>query len=176
MNAAKQTFGVMPSARAVAFILSLCSIALAAFPAGAIEPDDPGKGFDYVFWGYSPPFSNGDADNRAVILLDIDDPASPRPYPEGPTFKLQAASPAFGRVEVEQDHPAVHVLIGPQTGPSRFILDHTDAATNTRVRANSLLEPYDRHYLRSVIDVVHEFRRTRFVADCPDGQCAEPEL
>lgn len=160
--------------------LSVTLLALALSPATAIDPGDPGKGFDYVFWGYSPPYGNGGSGNRAFLAIDIDEPNSPRPYPGGPEFKLWVENDDnSGRLDVNTITPNErHVLLPPlkQTDPERFIISHREndpLQGNILTRSNSVLEPYNQHYLRSYIDVVHNNMRTRYLVDCPEFNCAE---
>lgn len=146
----------------------------------AVDPPDPGKGFDYVLYGYSAAFGNGAPGNRAMLLLDIDDPTSSRPYPAGPKFKLLADNAVTsGVLEVLATSPATHTLIGVQdSNPARFLFTFTGTASNggsVIIAVDAALEANNLHYLRAVVDVVHKGMRTRYQVDCPPFVCDVPE-
>jgi hypothetical protein len=159
-------------------------IAMLASPAlEARDPADPGKGFDYVFYGFDPALPSqimeGSSRNRAMLLIDIDKAGSPRPYPGGPKFKFLAESTVgSGVLEVLTKTPTRHTLIGPQDNhPVRFVFTFRGAADNggnVAINEDAALEANARHYLRAVVDTVHRDRRTRYLANCPTFVCDVP--
>lgn len=173
------------SKKTIGFALAIASFAFYQKPVLARDPPDPGKGFDYVFFGYSPPLLKniveGSSQNRDMLLLDIDKPGSPRPYPDGPKFKLLSESPtASGILEILARLPTKHTLIGVQDNhPERFVFTFkggvADNGGAVTVNSDSALEANGQHYLRSVVDVVHKNKRTRFLANCPTFVCDVPE-
>lgn len=158
-----------------------CALALPAVSEARDPIVDTGKGFDYVFYGYSPPnpgpVVEGSSRNRAMLLLDIDKPGPPRPYPAGPQFKLLAESPVgSGELEVLTIKPTVHTLIGAQdNNPVRFVFTFRGKADNdggaVLVQSDAALEANGLHYLRDVVDVVHKSRRTRYLVNCDTPIC-----
>lgn len=146
----------------------------------ATDPPDPGKGFDYVFYGYSAPFGAGAPGNRAMLLMDIDNPSSPRAYPAGPKFKLLANNAVMsGVLEVNATSPNTRTLIGVQdSNPARYLFTFTGTASNggsVIIQADAALEANNLHYLRAVVDVVHKGMRTRYQVNCQPFNCEVPE-
>ena len=169
--------------RAALAVPVLAAAAVLPVVAQNRDPTDPGKGFDYVFYGYDPALPrtivNGFSTNRAMLLLDIDKPGSPRPYPQGPKFKLLAESnTGSGVLEVLTSSPVTNTLIGMQTDPVRFLFTYNGLADNggaVMLTTDALLEAYGLHYLRAVVNVVHNGRRTRYLVNCPTFVCDVPE-
>lgn len=165
-------------------IALLCCLLIWPSVSSARDPADPGKGFDYVFYGFSPPnpspVAEGSSRNRAMLLLDIDEAGSPRPYPAGPKFKLLVESPVgSGELEVLTSSPVWHRLIGKQDDhPARFIFSYFGAADNDGgaliIRSDAALEANGQHYLRDVIDVAHKRKRTRYRVNCETFDCDVP--
>ena len=165
-------------------IALLCCLLVWPSMTVARDPADFGKGFDYVFYGFSPPnpspIVEGSSRNRAMLLLDIDKANSPRPYPAGPKFKLLGESTVgSGELEVLTTSPSRHTLIGVQDNhPVRFIFTYNGVADNDggalMIRSDAALEANGGHYLRDFIDVVHKFRRTRYRVNCEAFDCDVP--
>ncbi|ESQ17090.1 MAG: hypothetical protein N838_12180 [Thiohalocapsa sp. PB-PSB1] len=170
-------------------LLSGLFLLLLSQPSIGLQPDDPGKGYDYVFYGYSPPFTPPLENSRVMLLLDIDDPLSPRKSSRDKCFKLLAYNPTrVDRIDLFSytEHttptmpPGIFIVDDQQdSAPERwvFIYSGNDAAGDTyRINHNAILEPYARSYLRSVIDVVHTpggqaTSRVRFLANCEFNDC-----
>lgn len=171
-------------------LLSL--LILIAVAAGPIQPSraadnkfaDPGKGYDYVFFGYAPAMGAGGPGNRAMLLLDIDDAKSPRPNPDGAQFKLLVENARFsGRLDVKsQVEPATPIapdyfrLSGTVINPQRVLFTYRGPAEqgNVSIQGDALLEANNLHYLRAVIDVVHNGIRTRYLVNCEPFNCDVP--
>lgn len=161
--------------------------------ARAIQPSDPGKGFDYVFYGYSPPLPqnvvDGSSLNRAMLLQDIDGTyldgykLPGRPGNLRPRYKLMSESPTSGVLETytpTMTHaPRANIFTLQMDGsyPARFVFAFRGVATTAgesiTVESNSALEAEGQHYLRDVLDLIHNGRRTRYVTDCPNNRCGE---
>ena len=147
----------------------------------AIDPPDPGKGYDYVFFGYSPAMGAGGPGNRAMLLLDIDGANSPRANPDGTQFKLLVENERFsGRLDVrsvvEPVTPDTFRMSGTVQDPQRVLFTYRGAAEqgNVTIQGDALLEANNLHYLRAVIDVVHAGGRTRYLVNCEPFNCDVP--
>jgi len=161
----------------------------------ARDPDDPGKGFDYVFFGFSPPLPkvkvDGSWQNRAMLLQDIDgkdkngNQLTARFVNDQPKFKLMSESTTgSGVLETVtlRLQPNFYKLIWDQD-PVRFVFAYIGdprpgseppSGEQITVQSDSALEANGQHYLRSVVDLIHKGKRTRYLVDCPNAVCDEP--
>ena len=163
-------------------LLSLVALALSlasSLAARAGDPSDPGKGYDYVLYGFSPPYGPDGEGNRAMLLLDIDGLDSPRPSSLDRHFKLLVENATTsGRLDVESytQHAfptTVDTLLGsPDNFPTRYVFIYSGAGGI--IHHNVALEALMRHYLRSVVDVVHNAARTRYLVNCQPLDCHKP--
>ncbi len=163
-----------------------------AAPAAAQDTTDLGKGYDYVFYGWSPAYGPGGPGNRAMLLMDLDDTAGTEPAPPvGASFDknfktLVENSQTSGRLD-EHSYtahrvPGWELLNAPDGTPYRWRFTTSEGPRATdpgepRIEQNAIFEYYDQHYLRSVMDVVHNGAWTRYLTNCEFEDCRveEPE-
>lgn len=171
--------------------ISLNSLILMVVTFGLMPPTgvsaekfpDPGKGYDYVFFGYSPAMGEGGVGNRAMLLIDIDGVNSPRHNPEGAQFKLLVEDARFtGRLDIlSVVEPATPVapdyfrLSGTILNPQRAMFTYRGVAEGgaVNIQGDALLEANNLHYLRAVMDV-HYIKRNRYVVNCLPNKCDAP--
>lgn len=169
------------------------SAALAwAAPVAAQNAVDLGKGYDYVFYGWSPAYGPGGEGNRAMLLMDLDDtPGTQPPPPVGADFAknfkaLVENATTSGRLDVDSytAHrvPGWELLNAPGGTPYRWRFTTSEGPRNPdagepRIEQNAIYEYYNRHYLRSVMDIVHKGAWTRYLTNCDFEDCevAEPD-
>jgi hypothetical protein len=167
---------------------ALAVVLAAALPAAALEIPDPGKGYDYVFYGWCPAYGEGGPGNRAMLLMDLDDTVAVDPPQGGADFAknfktLVANDQTSGRLDVASytAHrvPAWESLNSPGGTPYRWRFTTSggprDQLGEPRIEQNAIFEYYDRHYLRSVMDVVHDDAWTRYLTNCGFEDCAVAE-
>lgn len=161
----------------IPFFGLMAATLVCATPALAQDQNfaDRDKGYDYVFYGYSPAYGAGGPGNRAMLLMDIGDPSTPSLQSAGfaKNFNVLAANAkTSGELEAKSDTahqiPSWELLNTQDGAPYRwrFILND-----GLRIEQNAIFEPKNNHYLRSVMDVVHNGAWTRYLTDCVVPNC-----